>query len=151
MAIFAAARYLILLMAKSFGSVMDFTHLRNQDIMRVYRRQLAMAKYIVMPQIFKLVAESPAARFWASEERAAVEISRMLSGKPFPRMRKNKREMFEEIFRRFLILRDRYPHKTVLELTSIVVNQPAPKFYLTPRTIGEFIYRIRNGWYDRHR
>lgn len=128
---------------------MDFTRQRNQDILRAYREQLAKASYIVMPEIFQRVADSPASRFWVSEERAAVEVSRMLAGKPFSRMRKNKREMFEEIFRRFLALREQYPGKSVYELTSIVVNQPAPKFYLTARTVGEFIYRIKNGWYDR--
>lgn len=136
-------------MAKYFGSIMDFTRQRNQDILRAYREQLAKASYIVMPEIFQRIADSPASRFWVSEERAAVEVSRMLVGKPFSRMRANKREMFEEIFRRFLALREQFPGKSVYELTSIVVNQPAPKFYLTARTVGEFIYRIKNGWYDR--
>lgn len=137
-------------MAKHFGSIMDFTQQRNEDIMRAYRVQLVKARFIVMPEIFRLVAESPAKRFWVSEERAAVEVSRMLAGKPFSRMRKNKREMFEEIYRRFLLLREEHPDKSVFELVSKVVNQPAPKFYLTPRTVGEFIYRIRNGWYEQH-
>lgn len=136
-------------MAKYFGSIMDFTQERNDDIMRAFRVQLAKANYIVMPEIFRLVAESPASRFWVSEERAAVEVSRMLVGKPFSRMRANKREMFEEIYRRFLLLREKQPDKSVYELVSKVVRQPAPKFYLTPRTVGEFIYRIRNGWYDK--
>lgn len=73
----------------------------------------------------------------------------MLIGKPFSRMRPNKREMFEEIFRRFLALREEQPGKSVFELVSIIVHQPAPKFYFTARTVGEFIYRIKNGWYDR--
>ena len=128
---------------------MDFTRQRNDDIMRAYREQLALANYIIMPEIFKKVAESPARRFWVSEERAAVEVSRMLVGKPFSRMRTNKREMFEEIFRRYLALRDLHPDKSLFELVSIVVHQPAPKFYLTPRTVGEFVYRIKNGWYDK--
>lgn len=136
-------------MAKHFGSILDFTRQRNEDIMRAFRVHLVKAKSIVMPEIFRLVAESPAKRFWVSEERAAVEVSRMLAGKPFSRMRRNKREMFEEIFRRFLLLREVHPEKSVFELVAEVVNQPAPKFYLTPRTVGEFIYRIRNGWYDR--
>ena len=128
---------------------MDFTRQRNDDIMRAYREQLALANYIIMPEIFKKVAESPAKRFWVSEERAAVEVSWMLVGKPFSRMRTNKREMFKEIFRRYIALRDLHPDKSLFELVSIVVHQPAPKFYLTPRTVGEFVYRIKNGWYDK--
>lgn len=136
-------------MAKHFGSIMDFTRQRNDDLMHAYRRQLTLAGCIIMPEIFEKVAQSPARRFWVSEERAAVEVARMLAGRPFSRMRPNKREMFEEIFRRYLALRNLHPGKSLFELVSKVVHQPAPKFYLTPRTVGEFIYRIKNGWYDR--
>ncbi len=133
---------------KYFGSILDFTKQRNAELMRVYRDRLAEASIIVMPVIFQLVADSPASRFWVSEERAAIVISAMAAGKPMPRMRSNKREMFEEIYRRYLLMRKDYPDKSVYELVTKIVNQPAPKFYLTPRTVGEFIYRIKNGWYD---
>lgn len=133
---------------KYFGSILDFTRERNADLMRVYHDRLAEASIIVMPVIFQFVADSPASRFWVSEERAAIVISAMAAGKPMPRMRSNKREMFEEIYRRYLIMREDYPDKSVYELVTKIVNQPAPKFYLTPRTVGEFIYRIKNGWYD---
>ena len=131
-----------------FGSILEFTRARNIDLMRAYREKLAEASIIVMPVIFELVAESPASRFWVSEERAAIVISTMATGKPMPRMRRNKREMFEEIYRRFIIMKQEFPDKSVYELVTNNVNQPAPKFYLTPRTVGEFIYRIKNGWYD---
>ena len=133
---------------KYFGSILDFTKERNADLMRVYHDRLAEASVIVMPVIFQLVADSPASRFWVSEERAAIVISAMVAGKPIPRMRSNKREMFEEIYRRYLVMRKDCPDKSVYELVTKIVNQPAPKFYLTPRTVGEFIYRIKNGWYD---
>ena len=133
---------------KYFGSILDFTKERNADLMRVYRARLAEASVIVMPVIFELVAQSPASRFWVSEERAAIVISAMVAGKPMPRMRSNKREMFTEIYRRYLVMREACPDKSVYELVTKIVNQPAPKFYLTPRTVGEFIYRIKNGWYD---
>lgn len=134
---------------KYFGSILDFTEERNKELIRVYGEKFAEADYIVMPEIFEKVANSPCSRFWVSEERAAIVISTMLAKKPLPNMRKNKREMFEEIFRRFLILREKYPEKSIYSLSVMVVYQPAPKFYMTPRTVGELIYRIKNGWYDR--
>ena len=66
--------------------------------MRVYQEKLSKAGYIVMPKIFEQVANSPCSRFWVSEERAAIVISTLLAGKVIPNMRKNKREMFDEIF-----------------------------------------------------
>lgn len=134
---------------KYFGSILDFTRERNADLMRAFREQLALARFVVMPEIFEMVAESPASRFWVSEERATIVISAMDAGKPLPRMRSNKREMFEEIYRRFLAERKKHPDMSTYELVTMIVNQPAPKFYLTPRTVGEFIYRIKNGWYDK--
>ena len=65
---------------KYFGSILDFTRERNADLMRVYRDRLAEASIIVMPVIFQLVADSPASRFWVSEERAAIVISAMAAG-----------------------------------------------------------------------
>lgn len=134
---------------KYYGSILDFTQERNQELMRVYQEKLSKAGYIVMPKIFEQVANSPCSRFWVSEERAAIVISTLLAGKVIPNMRKNKREMFDEIFRRFLIAREQYPEKSIYALAIMVVNQPAPKFYMTPRTVGELIYRIKNGWYDK--
>lgn len=134
---------------KYYGSILDFTQERNQELMRVYQEELSKAGYIVMPKIFEQVANSPCSRFWVSEERAAIVISTLLAGKVIPNMRKNKREMFDEIFRRFLIARGQYPEKSIYALAIMVVNQPAPKFYMTPRTVGELIYRIKNDWYEK--
>lgn len=134
---------------KYYGSILDFTQERNQELMRVYQEKLSKAGYIVMPKIFEQVANSPCSRFWVSEERAAIVISTLLAGKVVPNMRRNKREMFDEIFHRFLIAREQYPEKSIYALAIMVVNQPAPKFYMTPRTVGELIYRIKNGWYEK--
>lgn len=134
---------------KYFGSILDFTGERNADLMRAFRQQLALTRFVIMPEIFERVANSPASRFWVSEERATIVISAMIAGRPMPRMRSCKREMFEEIYRRFVLARREHPDRSVYELVADIVNQPAPKFYLTPRTVGEFIYRIRNGWYDK--
>lgn len=134
---------------KYYGCILDFTDERNSELIRVFREKLASANYIIMPDIFEQVANSPCKRFWVSEERAAIVISAMLSGKKLPNMRQNKREMFNEVFRRFVELQKEYPDASVYELSIKVVHQPAPRFYMTPRTVGELIYRIKNGWYNR--
>lgn len=134
---------------KYFGSTVEFTRQRNADIMRVFRQKLAEADFIRMDDICRQVAESPSSRFWVSEHRAAIVISAMESGRAVLCMTESKREMFAEIFRRYQLIRPQYPEMTILELASEIVNQPAPKFYFTPRTVREFICRIRNGYYDR--
>lgn len=133
---------------KAFGSTVDFTRQRNADLMRVFRQKLAEAAHIHMPEIFRQVAASPSSRFWVSEERAAIVIAAMQAGREVALMTANKREMFDEIYRRYLELRASHPDKSIIELARVIVHQPAPRFYFTPRSVGEFIYRIRNGYYD---
>lgn len=128
---------------------MDFTYQRNDDLMAVFRRIATNKNIIAASDIFRHVANSPAKRFWVSPERAAIVVSMLLNNKPLPAMRPNKKEMFMEIFRRFLKLRESCPNASVTEIVSEVILQPAPKFYLTPRTTAEIIYKIKKGWYDR--
>lgn len=133
---------------KTFGSAIDFTHARNAELMMVFRRKLAEASVINLPEIYAQVASSPASRFWVSERRATIVISAMASGRPLSNMTASKRAMFHEIFRRYLRLRAERPFAPMLELVSTIVHQPAPSFYFTPRTVGEIIRRIRRGFYD---
>ena len=117
--------------------------------MRVFRQKLVEADFIRIDDICRQVAESPSSRFWVSTERAAVVISSMEAGRALPCLTEMKREMFNEIFRRYKNMRRLCPQESLLDLVAVIVNQPAPKFYLTPRTIREFVRRIRNGYYDR--
>lgn len=134
---------------KYFGSTVTFTRERNADIMRVFRQKLVEADFIRMDDICRQVAESPSSRFWVSAERAAVVISSMEAGRAVPCLTEMKREMFDEIFRRYKEMRLLRPEESLLDLVAVIVNQPAPKFYFTPRTVREFVRRIRSGWYDR--
>lgn len=136
---------------KHFGSTVEFTEARNADLMRVYRSKIAQAKHIVVTDIFREVALSPSRRFWVSEERAAVVIAAMEAGKSIDYMTHNKRLMFEEIYRRYVLARQNDKTTALCRLVADIVNQPAPQFYLTVRSVAEFIYRMKNKWYDRRR
>lgn len=128
---------------KYYGSVLDFTEQRNKELMNAYRKHIIEANVVIMPAIFKRVANSPASRFWVSEERAAVVIAAMMQGKKIPKMRGNKKQMFDEIFARVCELKQTCPRLSLHQLVAKVIYQPAPKFYLTTRTVGELIYRIK--------
>ena len=131
------------------GCILDYTNERNKELVDTLCRCLRNAKHIRMFDICKEVADSPCSRFWVSEERATIIISAMLAGRPMSKMRPNKREMFAEIYRRFVALRPLYPDRPMSELVSKIVHQPAPKFYLTYRTVNLMIQHVKNGWYQR--
>lgn len=134
---------------KPYGSILEFTRDRNDDLMRAYRHQIGKARYIRMRDVGHAVVNMPAARFWVSEERATIVVSAMMAGRDLPaNMRPTKCEMFSEIYRRVLRLRRRRPRATIFELVCEVVNSPAPKFYMLPRSAMDIIYKIKNGYYD---
>ena len=127
---------------KPYGSILEFTRERNADLMRAYRHQIRQARHIRMRDIGAAIVNMPAARFWVSEERATIVVSALLSGRDLPEnMRPTKCEMFSEIYHRV-------PKASVFELVCEVVNSPAPKFYMLPRSAMDIIYKIKNGYYD---
>ena len=93
----------------------------------------------------------PASRFWVSEERAAIVVSRMLKGDTLKYMRTCKREMFFEIYEKVLKLQQQKPDLSIYKLCFIAVNQPAKKFYMTPLSIRETIYKIKRDFYKERK
>lgn len=134
---------------KSFGSVLSFTHQRNTALLKAYHDYIASVKVIRLSEAGKKIVNSPAPRFWVSEERAAAVVSAIMRGKPvLNSMRPSKREMFQEIHRRVLLLKSQRPQRCLSDLVYEVVNSPAPKFYMEPSSALERLFKIRNGWYN---
>lgn len=73
-----------------------------------------------------------------------VVVAALIKGKPvLDAMRPTKREMFQEIYNRVLALQKQFPKASMFELVLKAVNSPAPKFYMTPRSAMETIYKIK--------
>lgn len=136
---------------KYFGSRFEYEEQRNNDLMRVYREEIAAVDFIRMPDIYKSIVNKPSSRFWVSEERAAIVVSSMMRGESIHRMRPLKREMFQEIHDRVKELKVRYPDKTVYQLTFMVCQQQAPKFYLTAGSAKVIISKIKRRWYEERK
>lgn len=119
--------------------------------MRVYRKLVEESEYVSLPLIFKEVVNQPAARFWVSEERAAIVIASMMRGEKLKGMLPNKQDMFREIYKRAMRLRKSRPELTVPELAFYVVRQPAPKFYLTPGSAKVIISSAKKKWYEERK
>lgn len=79
-----------------------------------------------------------------------VVVSAMMKGKHvLNAMRPTKQEMFKEIYSRVLALQKQLPELSMFELVLKAVNSPAPKFYMTPRSAMETIYKIKKGFYEK--
>ena len=136
-------------MAKITGSTLEYSDERIDALMAEYERYIASCKYIRMAEVFEYIVNQPCRRFWVSEIRASIVISDMLKGDSLNKMHPAKREMFREIYERVLRLRDRKPGVPLLHLVSEVVQQPAPKFYISPGSVKMMFYKARKKWYEK--
>jgi hypothetical protein len=137
---------------KPHGSKFEYEKDRINDLIRAYHELIDQSSHIRLPLIYKKVVNMPSARFWVSEERAAIVIAAMFKSESIDDvlkgMRKNKKEMFHEIYKRALELRTQQPSLSVFDIAFQVVRQPAPKFYLTPGSARVYIYKAKKEWFE---
>ena len=135
---------------KHKGCTSDFTSQRNRELMAAYRKAVTNTAFIDISEVSAIVADSPCSRFWVSVERATIVVSAIEQGRDvLSFMRPLGREMFEEIYQRYLRLRERDSHSRTFDLVMLAVYSPAPKFYMQPRCAMEVIYKMKKGWYER--
>jgi hypothetical protein len=105
---------------------------RNRNLLKVFMRELGRVNGESLDDVLQRTVDSPARRFWVSEERALRVVSAMRRH-PLPAYcHPLKREMFEEISRRSQALAVRHPEWPFSRCVYHVVNREAPKFYLSP-------------------
>lgn len=138
-------------MAKITGSTLEYSDERIDALMSEYERYIASCKYIRMAEVFEYIVNQPCRRFWVSEIRAAVVIADMLKGNPLNNMHSAKKEMFREIYNRVMTLRNKNPGMSIYQMVSTVIQQPAPKFYLSPSSAKIMFYKARKKWYQKKR
>lgn len=121
---------------------------RDEEIMNAYYDALKELKYSSTKEVMDMVVNTPCSRFYISASRAMIVIFTMLKGEKAV-MSKTKSEMFDEIYSRFLKARKQYKGMSLDGLVRMVINSPAPKFYLTPESAYVIISKIRKRWREQ--
>lgn len=135
---------------KKKGALMEYSQERLDDLMRAYDEYIESCAYIRRPEVYAQIVNMPSKRFWVSDIRASLVVSAIIRGEAkLSEMWGTKREMYEEIYRRVMKLRKHYPESTISELCHKVVQQPAPKFYLTPGSAKQMVCKARKEWIKR--
>lgn len=130
---------------KKRGAKVEYADDRLSELIRLYREYISTCKHISMPDVYAKIVQMPSQRFWVSSVRAAVVVSAMMRGEDvLSKMRESKAEMFREIHKRVVEIREKNPHTSLLEICENVVQQPAPKIYLTPGSAKIMICQYRH-------
>lgn len=128
---------------KPHGTRSDFETQRYTELLASFRHHMGLLKTRDMNEVYNAVVASPCKRFWVSEERAAIVMARIERGDELLEMRPQRREMFCEIYRRCILLREKEPDLSWIELTTKVVCQPAPKWYMAAGSARLIIYKAK--------
>ena len=136
---------------RKHGTEPDYIKDRDRALLRAYRRVMDSPTPLYWREIIQRAVESPAERFWCSEEQATCIVRQMLAGKTPTIRTATKREMYEEIYRRVVELRKGKPDMTITDAVFKVVNSPAPKFYLTRQSAYVIIQRAKKECYEERK
>ena len=136
---------------KHHGCKVDYEKQRNDDLMRAYHELIEASDVVCLRRLHKEVVNMPSVRFWVSEERVAIVIAAMMKGDKLKWMRQTKREMFQEIYKRVMALRKRFPKRSLFSIACSVVMQPAPKFYITPSYAKQIYFQHSKKWYEERK
>ena len=128
---------------RKIGAVSEYGSKRDAELWQAYRRAIANSGVVSSETLYEMTASSPASRFWVSERRASEVMGAIIRGISISCMSPTRQEMFREIFSRFIRYRSKFPDSTIYEATFHAVNTPAPKFYLTPKTVKIILCRYR--------
>jgi len=132
---------------KHRGSKFEYTVERDADLLRAWREQISSRKIIVVDDVFKSLVDMPSKRFWVSCERASIVLTKMFSVQEeemeelLSKMRGEKGEMYRELALRVKqkMHNEGLPFQIAV---SNVVNEQAPRFYLTPKSAKIIFYKM---------
>lgn len=126
--------------------VLEFTSERNKDLKAAERTVLERlgdnASYTSRKRILELVLLEPAPRFYVSQEEARKMIGKLICGLPCTRLGLH-RNLYTELFLVFKRLSLELPEADRTTLITKAINSPASGFFLTRRTVEEYLNRIK--------
>ena len=106
-----------------------------QDMVEAFRKAMRENNLPVC-DCFKIAATLPAPRFYTSPMQAYRIVSRMHRGLPVRIENELKKEMYREIYRRWV-----ESGSTTYATLKDIIEQPAPRFYIAESTFTTVVYR----------
>ena len=130
---------------------MEYGEERSRDLVKMYHMYVSTHKFIDMGQLYSYLANTEAPRFYVSETRACQVVLAMINGRNdvCRGMRRQKAEMFQEIYRRTRAIAKDEPEMTMRAVIHKVIRQPAPRFYMSVASIKACLCRMRRQWREK--
>ena len=123
---------------KKKGSTSDFTKERNAELRAAFFSQ---GHYSTSDAVMRQTVKTPASRFWVDPDRARDVISRLeRDPASLDTMQRERRRMYEALYRRYQEIQSRYPGQTRIQAVTMAIFSGAPEFYLTASGARNILY-----------
>lgn len=132
---------------KNKGALAEFAEERAKDLYSAYKEYIENCSLINVKEAYSSIVEKPARRFYVSGIRASVVMSAIERGKkPLENMLPLKREMYEEIYQRVVAMKKTNPEYDLCLCCFLVVEQTAPKYYISGEAAYAIVCKARKRW-----
>ena len=133
---------------KNYKSI-DLRLERDMALFVAYKQSLSANTFRTQDDAVDFARKSPAPRFYIDGFFARIVLRRMLNGQPPGVTGKNTLRKFEELLKRYIESEKQnlFPGMNFKAICNILVEQPAPEFYISRRTARAIISaQMKLGW-----
>ena len=125
---------------------MENTQERDNELYAIYRRFMKEIN-VTHAKAVELAVKSPASRYWVSPNYLYREIRRREAGNEMKEKSRTMRKssVYDSLYSDYLTIRERptYCGLSKLALCDLLVNRPAPSFFISEKRADEIIQGIR--------
>lgn len=121
---------------------------RDRALFAAYNKALAEHSFRCQSEAINFVRTSAAPKFYISSEFCAIIIGRLLRGENPGLKGRQRLRKFEVLFRLFLAESGKPENKSrsTREICALIVDMPAPEFYLNYRMTSGIINKQKEKW-----
>ena len=119
--------------------------MRNKALYLTFKKGLAEGSFATMRDAAKYVCKHPAPRFYIEAEKASVIIGRILANVSLINLNSCSRRQAWQLYRNYKKYLEEHPGCKLSRerIMEILVEQPAPEFYLEPQRTRKILYSER--------
>lgn len=128
--------------------------MRDKDLFEVYRKVLdEIEPPFQLKDILRRVVLHEAKRFYVSERFVYETIRDMLAGNEVEIQSPERRRMINDVYKKVVSQREKYPGKVLKHIVEEVLDEPAPEFYLKVSSAKTILCNLkkRNEYIERQK
>ena len=116
---------------------------RDRAVFDAYNEAIKHQTFKTQEDAFEYVRTHAAPRFFIEPEFCTTVICRMLRGEPMGIKGEHQMRKFNVLFHRYKEFLSANPTYSSIVICSIIVNEPAPEFFISNRSVRLIIARQR--------